>query len=461
MEDDWQVSTGKQKRKKHNEHTVQNATPISFTKINENIIYKYKQYNLEVSCELSEYFDKINEMFKTSTQYLDSKKKINHNQHNHNKWQNKKLSDCDDMTKILGNFNKLTNENFDIIIKDLKDLEIVNYDDMKIIVENIFKKCVNDFQFIEIYSKLLKFILMECKWIVYNNSKPISFRKYFIDYMETEFNALICEIHTPTTTSPEQNAINKNIRKNTVVLICNLFNECIIGNQLFRYIFSNLETIYLETLIDDYMNYWIIMYDFAKKHWIGNDIKYINEKDKFIKDNLDKFSTRINIMTDYIHSKQKNNVKSQEKQKSNVFVFNNRKKNDTNHDVITTDVKVAEDAPDALEDNINIEYTNEFVFDIDILTISMKDYETIDDWYLMIASLYPDKHDDFMPIFIEYLVNKMDDLKITFKIMKFLCDDDKYKEYVVKYINRNMTVNIYANNKSYSTNSNKLLNMIK
>ena len=67
-----------------------NWTPTS--DIDVHIVIDFKQINKdqEVTYELSTLFDKINEMFRTSTQYLESKKKINYNQCNHNKWELKK-----------------------------------------------------------------------------------------------------------------------------------------------------------------------------------------------------------------------------------------------------------------------------------------------------------------------------------------------------------------------------------
>ena len=51
-------------------------------------IFSFKEHHKsqEISYELSNKFDIINEMFKTSTQYIDSKKRINYNQINHYKW---------------------------------------------------------------------------------------------------------------------------------------------------------------------------------------------------------------------------------------------------------------------------------------------------------------------------------------------------------------------------------------
>ena len=72
-----------------------NTSLSAIIKYTKDQIYLYKQINKDqqVSYELSNIFDKINDMFKTSTQYLESKKKINYNQFNHNRWELKKDED--------------------------------------------------------------------------------------------------------------------------------------------------------------------------------------------------------------------------------------------------------------------------------------------------------------------------------------------------------------------------------
>ena len=90
-------------------------------------IFKYKIINKEnqVTYELSLIFDKINDMFKTSTQYIESKKKINYNQSNHNKWELKKDEDNSIINIICSGFNKITKENYNQIFMEISIQEII------------------------------------------------------------------------------------------------------------------------------------------------------------------------------------------------------------------------------------------------------------------------------------------------------------------------------------------------
>jgi hypothetical protein len=303
MDSDWQVSTHKKKIGK-NSQSINTTNETSNVKIiTDEVIQSFKSVYVNVSCKLSKKFDEINKMFSTSTQYLDSKEKINHNQHNHNKWQNKKDSEYEDVEMILGNFNKLSANTFDIIVNEIKKYNIITFADMTTVVKSIYAKCINDSQFVDINCQLIKKIIMEFKWIVYDDAEiPITFRKCFINYLENEFKKNMHDICTELEESDEeQEDFLSERRKTFFALLCALFSNCIIGNQLFRFIFNNVEAAYLKTSNDEYMDRWLMLYDCAKKYWVDSDIKYIQEKQKFITDNKDKFSIRISIMiTKYV-----------------------------------------------------------------------------------------------------------------------------------------------------------------
>jgi uncharacterized protein (UPF0210 family) len=68
----------------------------------------------DVSKQLSDLFDDINKMVRTSSQCAASAQ-INHNQHNHNKWHVKKADEQDDKTKILSCFSMLAQDNYNEI----------------------------------------------------------------------------------------------------------------------------------------------------------------------------------------------------------------------------------------------------------------------------------------------------------------------------------------------------------
>ena len=310
MESTWQVTNVK---KKNNKLPITSISLSNVKIITEEEILKYKTVYTIVSCELSKKFDDINKMFSTSTQYLDSKEKINHNQHNHNKWQAKKSSEYSDVDIILGNFNKLSVNTYDIISEDIRKYNIITFADMTTVVKCIYNKCIGDKHFVDINCKLIKKIIMEFKWIVYDEGNmPLTFRKCFINYLEQKFKDVMNEIVVDIGDMDECEENYLQERRNTYFLLLGtLFSECIIGNQLFRFIFNNIESQYIKTLNDEYMDGWLLLYDFAEKHWTKSDIKYINEKDQFISDNREKFSIRINIITKkFLHNKKcKINIK--------------------------------------------------------------------------------------------------------------------------------------------------------
>lgn len=451
MESEWQLSSGRSKKKKQSTDT---RVPLmsNVKVITPDVIKQYKSTYTTVSFELSKKFDDINKMFSTSSQYLDSKERINHNQHNHNKWQNKKNSECDDVYMILGNFNKLTIKNYDVISAEIKKYNIITFDEMTNIVENIYNKCINDIQFVNVYVKLLKFIIMECKWIVYdNNSKPITFRKYFIDYLESNFSTIINEVKNDTEDDEDEGdklAKQKQIRKTYFVLICALFNESIIGNQLFRYIFTNVETAYLDTIQDEFMDRWLQMYDCASQYWTGTNEKYIIEKRQFISDNMEKFSVRIKILTERNATLASNNTKTPVPNDTNTNTNTNTNVFDFSK-VRSDSVTSQEDAKKEKERKEEI--TNDD-YDYEMLILSYQEYGSVDEWYETIKEL---KGENTMNKLLTHLVNKTSDLKIIFKLMAYLMNVSKeYNDFISEHISNNIkTISI----KSYVTNAKKLL----
>lgn len=434
MESEWQVSVGRTKKKRH--VVEEKVTTPTYITIEPEVFLQYKSMYTTVSFDLSKKFDHINKMFSTSTQYLDSKERINHNQHNHNKWQNKKSSECDDIYMILGNFNKLTIQNFDKIVLEIKKYNIITYEEMTRIVESIYTKCVNDIQFVNVYAKLIKVIAMECKWVVYdNNSKPITFRKYFINYLESNFSQIINDIKTYVE-DDENDSLAKQmqIRKTYIELLCVLFNESVIGNQLFRYIFTNIESAYIESSQEEFMNRWLQMYESAEKVWNGSNKKYLDEKRQFITNHYDDFSVRIKILTENIKlnddTKESNETKTNEN--TNVFVFNR-----------STKEKVEEKKEEITE-------TDDY--DYELLILSCQDYDNLDEWYEAICGL---DGINIINKLLSHLVKKVTDLKITFKILAYMMNvNNDYNKFIVEHITNNIDT---VENKSYVANVKKLL----
>lgn len=243
-----------------------------------------------VSFDLSKILDDINQLFKSSSNYMELKTKPNFNRHNQMKWNTKpvELSDTD---KIIGNINKITSTNYLTIKDEISKLHVITYDELKTIVNALFISCTVNSLNTKNYVMLIKSILLEFAWVVYDNSnKPITFRKLFVDTLETYFNNMI------STVKSKKNDSEKNKRKIFMVLICELFDAEIFGNQLFRYIFNNLETAFKETNNEEFVEYWIIMFPYSQQNWTSSNKVYLNDKIKFFKDIYDLLSNRLQVL---------------------------------------------------------------------------------------------------------------------------------------------------------------------
>jgi hypothetical protein len=238
-----------------------------------------------VSYELSVKFDKINEMFKTSTQYLESKKKINYNQYNHNRWELKKEEDNGVINIVCIGLNKITDQNSDEIIKEIESQEIIIYDDLEKLAEKIIHKCISEPQFIKLYVKVIKHIMSKCSWIVDDhNMVPITFRRVLLNQLEMRFSNLINDVKNMKYEESESEliVIHNKQKRGLISLICELYSSKIIGNQLVRYIFRNLETAFDTTDIDQYLEYWLALLSTVMISWLLTEKQYLDEQILFI-----------------------------------------------------------------------------------------------------------------------------------------------------------------------------------
>lgn len=305
---DWTTTTNKREKKFHCDVVKEvprakrvfsniynkNGTPVIRIDVSE--FNRLKDKYTFVSHELSQKFDEINEMFKKSSHYINTKQKINYNQHNQNKWQ--KMNIASDVDKIIITFNKITESNYKSIINELKTLNVVTNKDLQNIVLHLFKRCIINYDNIKVFAMLIKDIMLELSWIVYDdNTKPISFRKVFIDNLEINFNAILSNKALSTDDVLSKNNNSKNV---FFTLISLLFDNMVIGNQLFRYIFNNIENNFLSTNNSNFIDYWLIMYKYASKHWTDTLKIYLEEKQLFIVNNYSNFSLRIQILVDEV-----------------------------------------------------------------------------------------------------------------------------------------------------------------
>ena len=386
-------------------------------KYNKEFIYNYKLINKEqsVSFELSNIFDKINEMFKSSTQYLESKKKINYNQNNHNKWEFKSTDEKSVINVISSNLNKITFLNYEHILNEIKTQEIILYNDLDIITEKIISKCLNETDFLNLYVKLITDIIYNLKWIVDDkNMIPITFRRILLNYLESYFTKLINDIKNINSKNDNDYIIDYKIKKNLILLITKLYINKIIGNQLIRYVFKNLENAYNENKKEQYLEFWLIILNGIIEIWNTNEKQYLNEQIEYIIDKRDKISLRIKFMID-------NEINFLKKINNNDDSNNNNNNNDNNDDY--NDDNDDNDNDDNQEIK-NIYNDNNY----EILILSSDEYENYESWFNDINNDILDK-DKFLSAILLFTYYKKNFIDIIKGILEFFIK--------IKYYTRN------------------------
>jgi hypothetical protein len=454
-------------RKSDNNNNIFNKTTSlivnkSIVKYTKEHIYLYKQINKDqqVSYELSATFDKINEMFKTSTQYIESKKKINYNQSNHNRWELKKEEDNNIINIICSGLNKITESNMNDILKEIEVQEIVIYDDLEKLTEKIIHKCISEDQFLHLYTLVIKHIITKCKWIVDdNNMVPITFRRILLNQLEMRFSNLINDVKNMKYDESESEliVIHNKLKKGLINLITKLYNHKIIGNQLVRYIFRNLENAYDENKNDQYLEYWLILFKSVMENWIISEKIYLNEQIQYIISKLDKSkSVGLYSSTNHISNKIKFMIQDQlDILKSKNYDYNiklsEKEDKDKDEREDKEDKKEEEEEEDEYEKEDEYEREDKEDKDeesYDLIILSSLEYNTLDKWFetldnsilpekllldLLQITLSEKKYFDTVKNLLEYLLNKKyvsrEQVKEKIKYIKNENDLSEYKYY--------------------------------
>jgi hypothetical protein len=426
--DDWHtIDTKKRQKKSINVHAL--ATSINApSKNNIRVIAKadfqqYKKMYTEVSFAMSELFDNINKMVYTSSQYLSSKQ-INHNQHNHNKWHTKNLDDSEIDVQINAMFNKLSGANIQVIMSSLKTANITIYDEMMKVTEIIYDKCLSNAQLAPLYIKVIRHVMLNYAWIVYDDHcKPISFRKILVDMMEHDFNFIIDSIRSGIETTES----TKIRRKAFFTTIGSMFNECIFGDQLLRFIFNSLENAFLKSGNDEYMDYWLILSQWANKIWKDANPEYLNEKKLFIRNNNKRFNTKIKLLTKNLDD----------------LVLNNS-------DDVTIECET--------EDDEIVDGPGMFAgYTVINLIDSVCEHINNEEWFEEMLEL-EGKAPGIIDRIIETLSNKTTDLKSVFGLLLFLKKQPKYQNKVLECVAAFASI---TNCNAYANNAKKLLKNTK
>lgn len=408
MDSEWQTTKPKRRTKPSQPVASNIVSNISVKKIPVSIIMQYESIFVDVTRELSNKFDDINKMLLTSTQYQDSK--INHNIHNHNRW---KLSnaDSDDITKILACFNKLAVTNFDEVAKEIKKYNIIDIMELKTLVNNIYHKCISNFQFVFVNIKMIKKIIMEYSWIVHDeSSRTITFRKYFVDYLETNFDSIINKIIDDEDDEDKED-FNKEERLTFMKIISAMYDNHILGTQLIRYIFTVIENAFSKKHKTEYMDMWLQLFKCVKNHWTGSNSQYIEEKLKFLDDNKGHFNVRTEVLINSALNEQLEEVEVQQ---------------------------------------VHVESHE---YDVSLLIDSLSEYDNASEWYDSLLEL--EKYDLVIKDIINNLASQTTNLKTTFTLLKCIMSKNADYKVLVKDAVRHMVAN--TNNKSYITNASIIL----
>jgi hypothetical protein len=422
MDTEWQtVSSNKKKSKAPaasapvvfefpNVQKVGGSKPVvaQIVKYTEEQIYSFKKINKDqmVSYELSVQFDKINEMFRTSTQYQESKKKINYNQYNHNRWELKKEEDNSVINIICIGLNKITEQNYGEIIKEIDSQEIVLYDDLEKLVDKIIHKCISEPQFIKIYMRVIKHIMTNCSWIVDDqNMVPVTFRRIFLNQLETRFSNLINDVKNMKYEESESElvVIHNKQRKGLVTLICELYLSKIIGNQLVRYIFRNFETAFDSSNLNQYVEYWLLLLQTVMNIWLESEKQYLDEQIQYIKSkNITELKLKF-LLGDILEELESKSYKPDETVES------------------THEVEV--DILENLGSNPEIE-------DYDLQILSHGEYSTTDSWF---ASLDKDiDWDKFLLDLLQITLSEKKELDLVKQLVGYLKDRSVYTNEQIK-----------------------------
>jgi hypothetical protein len=427
MDSDWEKPKYKKKIIPNSSNTIlkKNVIIKNILKYNEEYVYSFKEINKKkiVSYELSSMFDKINDMFKTSTQYLESKKKINYNQNNHNRWELKKEEDNTIINIICINFNKITNDNFNEIVLDIAKQEIILYDDLDKLTDKIIQKCINENEFLNIYIKVIYFIITKCSWIVEDTENiPITFRRILLNQLEMHFNNLINDIKNMKYDKNETELIiiHNKVRKGLILFITELYKQKIIGNQLIRFIFKILENSYNETNIDQYIEFWLIIFNVVISIWKDTEKQYLDEQIEYILKIKEQLSKKLQFFI-----------------QDQIDILNNYN--------YTCDKK---------EDISKEEITN---INYDILILSSTEYSSLDEWF---KDLYDLNKDIFLLDILQLSLDDKSNYDISVNLLKFLIEKDYFTRddisNKIKYIKNENDLSDYTYFLIHLDNFNKL-----
>jgi len=150
-----------------------------------NEFMKYKELNKEVLPEIQEFYNTNKNKFNRASNWRKPEQKQSENWLILNKF---KQSDTEKLhSQFRSILNKLTDSNFNILAKEITELEINSKDDLGILVEFIFNKAIIEPKFSVSYARLSKELAGYCLTDNVNNNN-IYFRELLIFRCQQMFN---------------------------------------------------------------------------------------------------------------------------------------------------------------------------------------------------------------------------------------------------------------------------------
>jgi len=185
--------------------------------------------------------------------------------------------------------------------------------------------------------------------------------------------------------------IHNKQKKGLISLICELYSSKIIGNQLVRYIFRNLETAFDSTGIDQYLEYWLALLSTVMDSWIISEKLYLDEQIQYIQSKTIKTMKVKFILDDILDELKKKNYLPSE-----TINFED------------------EHEKESYEEPVNDE-DEDYDESYDPLILSHGEYETTDSW---VASLDPNINwDKLLLDLLQFTISEKSELELVKKIL--------------------------------------------
>lgn len=191
-------------------------------------IMKYKDYHNKDDNLLIK-FDDIIKVFETSPDYNKNKKIIlpSSTKIIKNRWKQTKTNDkIELLTKRINSIlNKLTENNFNVLIKKLETTKIVSYEMLETTATIIFNKFITDHFFHNMYSKMIESLSNKPLYFS-KDDKIYSFRELLINLSQKEYEKI--------------SNINKTRKIGNIILIGEMYNHNLIAHKVIEIVLNKL-----------------------------------------------------------------------------------------------------------------------------------------------------------------------------------------------------------------------------